>query len=1092
MMPNNVKKGFNLWRRVPTSSKSLTLQARLLAVLLLLSAGILLLGVRGSRAVGQEGRGQSRMVAVAGVISGTVFQDYNYNGKRDTTTTLANGGQGAFSTAVDRGVAGVTVTAYDASNAVAGTATAGADGTYSLNASGNGPYRLEFTNLPAGYFPGPVGDNSLSNVRFTADTSASNMDFGIVLPADFCQDNPTLVTSCYVGGPQTSGNPVVVSFPYSAGSTRMSGGPPFSDFDSPAHGNLTTDVQVGTLWGVAYARGAKTLYFSSFMKRHAGFGPSGPGAIYTINPANGTPNLFFNAGAAAGTNPHDQNDFDRDNGNVAWDAVGKVSFGGIALNGAETRLYAMNLAERALYEFPTDVPPTAQNIRKQTVPATLPGCPSADDVRPFAVHWNEGRLYVGLTCTAESTVSGAAPNGDASKLAAYVYTVDPATLAFSAQPVFQAALNYPRGCADSAQLGQGACFSAAWRPWSKVYRTIGTEQRGIFPQPWLTDVAFDRGHLILGLRDRSGDQFGNFTLDDPNSSTRIYGVSAGDTLRASGSLANGWTLESNARSGGTGAGPQNNGQGPGGGEFYYQDFYVPFNDENGIGGLLQIPGFPDIVVNSADPIPIFDNETLFDGGTLWHNNTSGARSKTYRVFDGTTALDIFGKANGLGDLVALCDPAPLEIGNRIWRDNNGNGIQDADESGITGVKVELYKNGIKVGETTTSATGTYYFNNANVPGGVLPQMNYEVRIDKTQAALAGLALTKADADASANGDIRDSDAVMNGNVAVINVTTGTAGQNNHNYDAGFLAQPTIVCPPNQTVCATAGGNTATVSYPAPTATNATSVTCTPASGASFPVGTTTVTCTATNAAGSATCSFTVTVNPRPTITCGADITTAAAGTSGATVTYPTPAATNANTVTCSPASGSTFAVGTTTVTCTATNDCGTATCSFKVTVTQPIKCDTICYRSPQWWLLNLDRAPGGNLLIAGVNGNQSVNTSQRRTIELALRGNPFGFALTPRQALNQEYVAAQLNIMSAGGNSSAVVANSMWSNLSCYGITIPTTTLSNGAVLSQNSMVKELYMQITLAIQERREVDFLSLARLLDLLNGNDPRGVCN
>ncbi|MBI1761347.1 MAG: HYR domain-containing protein [Acidobacteria bacterium] len=1446
------------------------------------------------RVFGQEGRGQERAVAVAGVISGTVFQDYNYNGKRDTGATLTNNGQGTVGTAVDTGVAGVTVTAFDPSNIAVGTATSGADGSYSLNALGNGPYRIEFTNLPTGYFPAPVGDNTQSNVRFVSGVSAGNIDFGVVVPSTYCQDNPTLVTSCYVGGPQTSGNPVVVSFPYSAGSTRMSGGPPFSDFDAPAHANLTTDRQVGTLWGVAYARGAKTLYFSSFMKKHAGFGPSGPGAIYTINPANGSPSLFFNAGAAVGANPHDLNDFDRDNGNVAWDAVGKVAFGGVALNGPETRLYAMNLAERALYEFPTDVPPTAVNIRKQAVPATLPGCPSADDVRPFAVHWNEGRLYVGLTCTAESTVTGAAPDGDASKLAAYVYTVDPATLAFSAQPVFQAALNYPRGCADSAQLGQGACVPAAWRAWSKVFRTIGTDQRGIYPQPWLTDIAFDRGNLILGLRDRSGDQFGNFTLEDPRSSTRIYGVSAGDTLRASGNLANGWTLESNGRSGGNGTGPQNNGQGPGGAEFYFQDFYVPFNDENGIGGLLQVPGFPDVVVNSADPIPIFDNETLFDGGTLWHNNTSGARSKTYRVFDGTTALDIFGKANGLGDLVALCDPAPLEIGNRIWRDTNGNGIQDADEAGLAGVKVELYKNGIKVGETTTSASGTYYFNNANVPGGVLPQMNYEIRIDKTQAALVGLSLTKPDAD---SGDIRDSDATMVGNNAVISVTTGTAGQNNHDYDAGFLAQPTIVCPPNQTVCATAGGNTATVNYPGPTATNANSVSCNPAAGSSFPVGTTTVTCTATNTAGSVSCSFTVTVNPQPTITCGADITAVAAsaggtavtypaptannatsvmcspasgsnfpvgmttvtcnaandcgtatcsfkvtvtapptivcppnqtvcattsagcqtfavpalthgfttnaqlpqgdhfllpqpfsftvpqstpglnifqvnpanfggsisgvggfdgtapqgvsyatpngrftalsctdsiwdfsfvvastgatvgdtvtfftqgasgspsfnivtltveaggvrvtalnalvtlnlnsrlatsgklavgdlipsaaaagsagsrtglltlsylmqagspldaclqlgmsinrgagagavallvtdvivrrnevagdrartqtgllggltggyptglvcplvcppcqvqgsgavvnypaptttnatgvvcnppsgssfplgvttvtctasnaagnascsftvtvkspptitcpaditatapGATGMTITYPAPTATNATTVTCTPASGTNFPVGMTTVTCTATNDCGTVTCSFKVTVNQPVKCDTLCYRAPQWWLLNLDRMPGGNVLIAGVNGNQSVNTSQRRTIELALRGNPFGFALTPRQALNQEYVAAQLNVMSAGGNGSAVVANSMWTNLSCYGIDIPTTTLSNGAVITSGSMVKELYMQITLAIQERREVDFLPLARLLDLLNGNDPRGFCN
>ena len=210
------------------------------------------------------------------------------------------------------------------------------------------------------------------------------------------------------------------------------------------------------------------------------------------------------------------------------------------------------------------------------------------------------------------------------------------------------------------------------------------------------------------------------------------------------------------------------------------------------------------------------------------------------------------------------------------------------------------------------------------------------------------------------------------------------------------------------------------------------------------------------------------------------------------MTYPAPTATNATTVTCTPASGTSFPVGTTTVTCTATNDCGTASCSFSVTVTAAVKCDSICYRSPQYWLLNLRKLPGGNVTIAGLNGNLSISTDQVRTIELALRGNPFGFGLTPRQVLNQEYVAAQLNMLNAGGGGSVVVANSMWANLSCYGVDVPLTTLSNGFVLSNGSMVKDLYMQITLAINERREVDFLPLARILDLLNGNSPLGFCN
>jgi hypothetical protein len=70
----------------------------------------------------------------------------------------------------------------------------------------------------------------------------------------------------------------------------------------------------------------------------------------------------------------------------------------------------------------------------------------------------------------------------------------------------------------------------------------------------------------------------------------------------------------------------------------------------------------------------------------------------------------------------------------------------------------------------------------------------------------------------------------------------------------------------------------------------------------------------------------------------ADITTPATSANGATVTYTNPSVTDedspAPTVSCSPASGSTFAAGMTTVTCTAsvTDDLNSHTASFSVTV----------------------------------------------------------------------------------------------------------------------------------------------------------------
>ncbi len=103
------------------------------------------------------------------------------------------------------------------------------------------------------------------------------------------------------------------------------------------------------------------------------------------------------------------------------------------------------------------------------------------------------------------------------------------------------------------------------------------------------------------------------------------------------------------------------------------------------------------------------------------------------------------------------------------------------------------------------------------------------------------------------------------------------------------------------------------------------VDCTPASGSTFPLGVATiVNCGATDAAGNAVSgSFSVTVRDTtgPTIAPHADVTANATGNSSAVVTYTLPTATDLVDgfvpVSCTPASGSTFNVGTTTVTCTA-------------------------------------------------------------------------------------------------------------------------------------------------------------------------------
>ena len=134
--------------------------------------------------------------------------------------------------------------------------------------------------------------------------------------------------------------------------------------------------------------------------------------------------------------------------------------------------------------------------------------------------------------------------------------------------------------------------------------------------------------------------------------------------------------------------------------------------------------------------------------------------------------------------------------------------------------------------------------------------------------------------------------------------------------------------------------TAVVNYSAPTSSgDCGPVSCNPPSGSTFNKGVTTVTCTAQS--GSM-CTFTVTVvdTQAPSITCPADFKTTAGAScpiaAGKAVTFASPTVSDncpGVTFACNPPSGSVFGVGTTTVTCTATDTSGNqSSCTFNVTV----------------------------------------------------------------------------------------------------------------------------------------------------------------
>jgi len=163
--------------------------------------------------------------------------------------------------------------------------------------------------------------------------------------------------------------------------------------------------------------------------------------------------------------------------------------------------------------------------------------------------------------------------------------------------------------------------------------------------------------------------------------------------------------------------------------------------------------------------------------------------------------------------------------------------------------------------------------------------------------------------------------------------------------------PSLSLPANQSLETSSSGG-ATVTYSA-SATDAVDgsigVSCAPPSGSVFPVGSTTVNCTATDSHGNSTSgSFTVAVtlvdHVAPTFSgVPPTIQREANGPLGSTVTYAPPTANdNLDTgpllVTCLPASGATFALGVTSVNCSATDshfNTGVATFSVVVVDTIP-------------------------------------------------------------------------------------------------------------------------------------------------------------
>jgi hypothetical protein len=770
-------------------------------------------------------------------IGGISFTDFNENGVKDVNETVQSG---------------IQVSVFDLTGALVQSATTDVGGNWSITVatppSLTVKYRVEFSIssalTAAGLHPSANGTGNRTSVQFVSAASCS-VNFGVNYATDYCQPNPPIAIPCYepgnlVYGPSGNTNKGLVTIPYNSSGATPTGITGVAGLN-----------EIGTVWGMGYQTARKRLFASTFLKRHSGLGPLGMGGVYVVSftgassglltnsfdlqgvtPANGGAAIDLGSVTRTGSADYILPD-DNLNPSIDLDAfakIGKAGFGGTEVGPDGNTLWLVNLNQRALISVDITDTLNYNGTVKQYLLSDFTNLPTCANgvLRPWGLKMHNGRGYLGCVCDASTSQS-------ATDLVAYVLSFDPANpTTFTVETTFN--LDYLREKATDFPAF-GVTEDATWNAWADTWAqtNIGLTPNSeeAYAQPILSDIDFsDNGSMILAFADRFGHQAGYQQYIAVASAATIFSVNgAGDMIHVCN--VNGvWKLEGATGCAVNDATPAesalNNDGVSGTGEFYYGDHFndplqspVFNHNETSMGALAVLKGSNEVMSINVDPVD--GANFAYDQGFVWYNTTTGARNDQFRLIDAGPASN---KGNGLGDIEAICAPAPIEIGNYVWIDTDRDGVQDPNEGPLSNVTVKLYKMGTAtaIASTTTNSDGEFYFKDYYEFGNgydtlTLGAMYFVVIGEGGQWSTANKSLTLSGVDyvssvqnTTANGgnELNDNDAFVLNDVTksfngylvdTLTIPSNGAGYVNHDLDFGLFICPTVNTPSaNQTIC----------------------------------------------------------------------------------------------------------------------------------------------------------------------------------------------------------------------------------------------------------------------------------------------------